>query len=251
MAELHRVDIKSIEQDVDWDVGVRKNIRTWITFARDTLLLAPKATQDLFRLDEFIKLWESYWNWLRTWEKDYSPSPLVFAHNDTQYGNLLRLKSPPPPPRPVHHQASNLVIRYWSCLRHLFQIIVVDFEYASPNPAAFDIANHFHEWAADYHSDVPWKLHPAAYPSHQQRRNFYDAYLFSALGSLPSEEQLQMLDFQVRVWSPASHAMWAIWGIVQAREELETGEPADFDYLKYAEQRLIAFTNGVSPLLAG
>jgi len=129
------------------------------------------------------------------------------------------------------------------------QIIVVDFEYASPNPAAFDIANHFHEWTADYHSEKPWKLHPTTYPSHQQRRNFYDAYLSNALGSRPSEDQLRMLDFQVRVWSPASHAMWAIWGIVQAREELETGEPAEFDYLKYAEQRLCGFTKGVISLL--
>jgi choline kinase len=128
---------------------------------------------------------------------------------------------------------------------------VVDFEYASPNPAAFDIANHFHEWTADYHSDRPWALHTEGYPSHQQRRNFYNAYLLSALGSPPTEEQLRMLDFQVRVWSPASHAMWAIWGIVQAREELETGETAEFNYLRYAEQRLRGFTDGVAPLLEG
>jgi choline kinase len=127
----------------------------------------------------------------------------------------------------------------------------VDFEYASPNPAAFDIANHFHEWTANYHSDKPWMLVENAYPSHLQRRNFYEAYLLGVLGSPPTEDQLSMVDFQVRVWSPASHAMWAIWGIVQAREELETGEVAEFDYLKYAGQRLHAFMKAVDTLLQG
>lgn len=126
---------------------------------------------------------------------------------------------------------------------------MVDFEYASPNPAAFDIANHFHEWTANYHSSSSWELDPRAYPSHQQRRIFYEAYVHGFSGSFPSEEQLQLLDFQVRAWSPASHAMWAIWGIVQAREEFETGEAAEFDYVSYAEGRVKAFRDAVVSLL--
>jgi choline kinase len=127
----------------------------------------------------------------------------------------------------------------------------VDFEYSSPNPAAFDIANHFHEWTADYHSPTPWRLQPSVYPSHYERRIFYKAYLQGLAGSQPSEDQLCLLDFQVRAWSPASHAMWGIWGIIQAREELETGEDAEFDYLKYAEGRLTAFSEGVVSVMTG
>jgi len=235
MAELHRVDIKSIERDPDWDLGVRKNIRSWIPCAREILLLAPKNIQSTFDLNGFIKLWEKYWNWLRNWEKEYGTSPRVFAHNDTQYGNLLRLKVQPHS-RPSYHQ-----------------IIVVDFEYASPNPAAFDIANHFHEWTADYHSATPWKLQPSAYPTLQQRRTFYESYLQTLSGIKPSEEDLQLIDFQVRVWSPASHAMWAIWGIIQAREELEAevDEETEFEYLKYAQCRLISFSESVLSLVKG
>ena len=125
----------------------------------------------------------------------------------------------------------------------------MDFEYASPNPAAFDIANHFHEWTADYHSAMPWKLQPSVYPNHHQRRTFYESYLRTFSGIKPSEEQLRLLDFQVRVWSPASHAMWAIWGIIQAREELETDEDAEFEYLKYAQCRLNSFTENVLSLV--
>jgi choline kinase len=120
MAELHRVDIKSIEQEPDWDVAVRKNIRSWITPARESLSFAPKTTRDLFCLDEFVKLWEAYWNWLRAWEKDHGASPTVFAHNDTQYGNLLRLKAATPSSRPPHHQVSES--SFASSMAHAFDL---------------------------------------------------------------------------------------------------------------------------------
>lgn len=31
---------------------------------------------------------------------------------------------------------------------------------------------------------------------------------------------MQRLEAEVRVWEPCSHAMWAVWGIVQAKEDL-------------------------------
>ena len=132
----------------------------------------------------------------------------------------------------------------------------MDFEYASPNPAAFDVANHFHEWTADYHSEQPHILHPERYPTAEQRRNFYDAYITHSLPSAPTgapaspadlrketmEAQLTRLDRQVRMWSPASHGMWALWGLIQAREFLEgtDGEP-EFDYVGYARCRMESF----------
>lgn len=39
-----------------------------------------------------------------------------------------------------------------------------DYEYASYNPVAFDIANHFCEMTADYHSEEPHLLNFALYP---------------------------------------------------------------------------------------
>lgn len=105
MAELHQVDIKMIEEDSVWDLGVRRNIRAWITPARETLLRAPPSVRRTFDLGEFVRIWEQYWNWLRNWEKEHGISPRVFAHNDTQYGNLLRLKSSPSS-RPPHHQVN-------------------------------------------------------------------------------------------------------------------------------------------------
>lgn len=65
-------------------------------------------------------------------------------------------------PAPLHHR-----------------IVVIDFEYASPNPRAYDIANHFQEWRADYHHPtLSWSLtHHGSYPDAQQRRKWLRAYV--------------------------------------------------------------------------
>lgn len=142
------------------------------------------------------------------------------------------------------------------------QIIVVDFEYAAPNPAGYDIANHFHEWTANYHSDVPHLLHPERYPTLEERQNFYRAYLIHQqapqlsstavdISSEALQAQMDQLDSQVRAWSPSSHAVWALWGLVQAREVLEgkDTEP-EFDYVAYAQCRLAGFRRELKALLA-
>ncbi|MCI34731.1 kinase superfamily protein, partial [Trifolium medium] len=43
-------------------------------------------------------------------------------------------------------------------------ITIIDYEYASYNPIAYDLANHFCEMAADYHSDTPHVLDYSKYP---------------------------------------------------------------------------------------
>lgn len=129
----------------------------------------------------------------------------------------------------------------------------MDFEYASPNPAAFDIANHFHEWTANYHGETPHLLDPTRYPAPEERFNFYRAYLShynpSSTSSEPMPDQERRLEAQVRAWSPASHGMWALWGLVQAREALDgtDGEP-EFDYVGYAQCRMEAFRRELSAL---
>ena len=141
------------------------------------------------------------------------------------------------------------------------QIIVVDFEYASPNPAPFDIANHFHEWTTSYAGPVPHVLDPARYPSLDERRNFYRAYLTHASAGSAEREghregegegehdgaalaaEMDRLESQVRAWSPAAQAMWAVWGVVQAREFVEGQDESEpeFDYLGHSQCRVDAF----------
>jgi choline kinase len=129
----------------------------------------------------------------------------------------------------------------------------VDFEYAAPNPAAFDIANHFHEWTANYHGDHPERLDPSMYPNPAERRNFYTGYLAAQNSDgAVVQADLDVLDAQVGAWSPASHAMCAIWGLVQAREQLEgaTSE-GEFDYVAYSRCRFRLFQDEIAHLGVG
>jgi len=126
------------------------------------------------------------------------------------------------------------------------QFIVIDFEYAAPNPRGYDIANHFHEWRANYHHPtLSHSLQPHyPYPSIEQRNNYYRAYLSIDIGDHRekvnaskdvSQDRVDALEREVRLWSPACSVFWSIWGIVQAEEQVAglldgTGE-IDFDYL--------------------
>ncbi|KAF9452547.1 protein kinase subdomain-containing protein PKL/CAK/ChoK [Macrolepiota fuliginosa MF-IS2] len=243
MAEFHSVDIDVVEGE-SWELGATKNVRSWLAPARDILVL-PSLPEDIKReldLDDFCLAWDRYSRWLCKVDDVHSGSKRVFAHNDAQYGNLLRLKHP--------KEGAN---------DHR-QIIVVDFEYAAPNPASYDIANHFHEWTANYHSDKPHLLDASRYPTLDERRNFYLAYLrhtyFStkehqhiASSDAELESVIAKLDRQVQVWSPASHASWALWAIVQARDDLENdNRTPEFDYIGYARCRMAGFLRELKQL---
>jgi choline/ethanolamine kinase len=54
-----------------------------------------------------------------------------------------------------------------------------DYEYASYNPIAFDIANHFCEMTADYHTDKPHILDYSKYPGAWPYTNVLNVSLLS------------------------------------------------------------------------
>lgn len=124
---------------------------------------------------------------------------IVFCHNDLQYGNLLRITG-------EEH----------NCLA------VIDFEYAGPNPRAFDIANHFNEWMANYHESPSHAIDASSYPSFAESENFLTEYIrFGKViarreDPVVSQEEVRQLRQSVDLWRAMSHAQWAIWGIVQA-----------------------------------
>lgn len=106
MAELHQVDIAVVEQqtppasptfgggsDVVWPIAVTKNVKSWLAVAREVLSLpaVSEETRMALNLDQFRTEWDQYIRWLGKAEKRQGSSPIVFAHNDAQYGNLLKL----------------------------------------------------------------------------------------------------------------------------------------------------------------
>ncbi|KAM0253277.1 hypothetical protein ACHAQJ_007373 [Trichoderma viride] len=104
---------------------------------------------------------------------------LVFAHNDTQYGNILRI-------RPDDEKSPLLV----PANKHK-QLVVIDFEYAGPNTAGHEFANHFTEWMYNYHDPLtPFACNADRYPSLEEQKRFIRAYVdhrpkFPLAGSTP------------------------------------------------------------------
>ncbi|KAI7873525.1 kinase-like domain-containing protein [Mucor mucedo] len=141
-------------------------------------------------------------------------SPIVFAHNDTQYGNVLQLEN------------TN-------------ELVVVDFEYAGYNPRGFDLANHMCEWAYNYHSDQPAAMNMSLFPTYEEQIRFLKAYLETpskfdnpAINGVTPES----LQKECTMWLMASHLSWGLWGLIQANQS-----EIDFDYFLFSTQRLNAF----------
>ncbi|KAK2152901.1 hypothetical protein LSH36_315g03165 [Paralvinella palmiformis] len=135
-------------------------------------------------------------------------SPTVFSHNDLLLNNI------------VYDEKKECCY-------------FIDYEYAGFNYQAFDIGNHFCEWAGveeldyDRYPDKPTQL--------RWLRHYLKAYK-KRRGDpnvMPTDDELEALYVQVNQFSLASHLMWGVWAIVQARYST-----IDFDFLEYSKLRL-------------
>ncbi|GAM82095.1 hypothetical protein ANO11243_000740 [Dothideomycetidae sp. 11243] len=147
----------------------------------------------------------------------------VFAHCDLLLGNVI-IEPSAPHSRINGHTANNASVHF------------IDYEYSSPAPAAFDLANHFAEWAGmdcDYN----------AIPTSSTRRDFITHYAKSYIqhsrlensdgwhdASLqePVDELCKLVDLYRGV--PGFY--WGVWALIQAQIS-----QIDFDYASYAEER--------------
>ena len=66
---------------------------------------------------------------------------------------------------------------------------LIDYEYAGPNPVAYDIANHWCEYAADYHGHEPYLLDYSRFPSKEQQLEFTTAYAAAVRALKPSNQE--------------------------------------------------------------
>ncbi|KAL2858106.1 kinase-like domain-containing protein [Aspergillus pseudodeflectus] len=211
----------------------------------------------------FRKAVEDYRKWLvvSSGGVEEIKHQLVFGHNDTQYGNLLRMEP---------SQQSPLLLPE----NEHKQLVVIDFEYASANPPGLEFANHFTEWCYNYHdTERPWACNARVYPTPEQQHQFITAYLTHRPGlggrASPSitplmrplstststmtpldlnaspdmapqrqtdierahqdslEAEAQFLMRQTRLWRVLNSAQWVAWGIVQAKvPEVEDDDEA-------------------------
>lgn len=106
MAELHQVNVDDVEgpSPSGHEDSVKKNVETWLPRAREvlSLLAAQPSPSRGFDIDAFTDQWKKYVQWVSTVEANEGASPRVLAHNDAQYGNLLRMN--PHPRNPKGHR---------------------------------------------------------------------------------------------------------------------------------------------------
>lgn len=180
------------------NVTLWNRLRDWLSTAKR---LCPPEQAKEFRLcalgEEISEL-----------ERKLSTNQRIgFCHNDLQYGNIM-----------IDEETRSITL--------------IDYEYASYNPVAFDIANHFSEMAADYHTETPHILNYSKYPDLEERQRFVRRYL-SFSGDHPSDDDMKQLLNDVEKYTLASHLFWGLWGIIS-----EHVNEIDFEYLEYGRQRL-------------
>ncbi|KAH8554959.1 kinase-like domain-containing protein [Umbelopsis sp. PMI_123] len=176
-------------------------------------------------------------------------SEIVFCHNDVSHRLSIDIYTASI--REAHTEMLFHKTQYGNILRMKDEdgdLVLVDYEYAGYNYAAFDIGNHWCEWTANYHAEDPALIHLDQYPNEEQQMRFTRAYIKERV--LPTmlcdeelEEKAAALASEARKWSVASHLMWGLWGLVQASQS-----EIEFNYYKYAMQRLTAFREGLAKL---
>uniref|UniRef100_A0A3Q3EDZ1 ethanolamine kinase n=1 Tax=Labrus bergylta TaxID=56723 RepID=A0A3Q3EDZ1_9LABR len=129
-------------------------------------------------------------------------SPTVLCHNDLLTKNII-----------YNHKEG--------------MVKFIDYEYADYNYQAFDIGNHFNEFAGV--NDVNYSL----YPSRELQRDWLTAYLESYKHSsgrevAVTEAEVTQLYIQVCKFSLASNFFWGLWAILQSRFS-----SIDFDFQRF------------------
>ncbi|KAK8088253.1 hypothetical protein PG997_003214 [Apiospora hydei] len=108
-------------------------------------------------------------------------------------------------------------------------VAFIDYEYATPSPAAFDLANHFAEWGG-FDCDF------TVLPTRTQRREFIAEYIkayFAQLPNKPADVDLNSEIDKIRRVQGLPGFYWGIWALIQA-----TISQIEFNYAEYAEIRL-------------
>ncbi|KAF9243045.1 hypothetical protein DTO006G1_3853 [Penicillium roqueforti] len=141
---------------------------------------------------------------------------LVFSHCDLLCANVIVLPSENGVPTPEDGVAP---------------VNFIDYEYAVPAPAAFDISNHLAEWGG-YDCDYNMM------PTKSVRRQFLTEYTksYCEQRGLDASSQAEIVD---RLYEDVDRfrgipgLYWGVWALIQAQIS-----QIDFDYASYAETRL-------------
>ena len=111
------------------------------------------------------------------------------------------------------------------------EIQLIDFEYGGLNFIAFDIANHFNEYAGGTDDGIP---RYSQFPNENMQKVFIESYLRAVAEIEPTELDVRKLGLEVQAFVLVNHLYWGLWAINQASVE----GCRSFDYLLYATNRI-------------
>ncbi|XP_067387612.1 ethanolamine kinase 2 isoform X2 [Emydura macquarii macquarii] len=138
-------------------------------------------------------------------------SPIVLCHNDLLCKNII-------------YNETEEHVRF------------IDYEYAGYNYQAFDIGNHFNEFAGV--SEVDYSLYPSRDIQLQWLRHYLQSYKQLSQkdrgggGGVVSDKELETLYVQANQFALASHFLWACWALIQDKYST-----IDFNFFRYARLR--------------
>ncbi|OIW12568.1 hypothetical protein TanjilG_04732 [Lupinus angustifolius] len=193
MREFHRLHMPGPRKVHLW-----QRIRNWLSEVKTLCFPKDIIFFGLDNLDEEINMLEKL--------SSEGYQDIGFCHNDLQYGNIM-----------MDEETKSITL--------------IDYEYASYNPVAYDLANHFCEMVADYHTDTPHVLDYTKYPELDERQWFISIYL-SSEGKKPSNAKVDQLVNAAEKYTLANHLFWGLWGLISSYVN-----KIDFNYREYARQR--------------
>ena len=262
LADLHRKNVPNglleYEEDVEGAGEIWTRIDKWISLAQ------RQKNNDTSCMLENMK---KEWDWLKeelgpstvteTSEGEESEDSIqklainfcrevVFTHMDLQSLNILTPLEKSPDfsisslcPTSSDDNEDNEK-------EDLAVIRVIDFEYAGLNPRAADIGNTFCEYC-DMNNLKP--KYEKEYPTEAEQNMFLKTYLKNANQDLYNyldghsggpemawEEFLTEMRLSVGKHALLSHLGWAVWAVGQS-----TLSSVEFDYLRYAEIRMLGY----------
>ncbi|KAF2131604.1 kinase-like protein [Dothidotthia symphoricarpi CBS 119687] len=197
----------------------------WTTMQKWIQALPTSTTAQQDRRDLLMRELESLTKMLGDTPGIGGSNPFIFAHCDLLSGNVIIEPSPSSAAASRRSSASSGSEEPETAASVSF----IDYEYATPAPASFDIANHFAEWGG-FDCDF------SVLPTRHVRRAFLREYLqsFSTHQNRTYKEtELEELFDQVDRFRGVPGFYWGIWALIQAQIS-----QINFDYASYAEVRL-------------
>lgn len=224
VANLHLLNFKGARTERELDpnteqIFIFNKIRQLIDLLKeDFKTTMDKMTDEYLSKTPSLNAIRTELNSLQTAIKAYTEkhnSLVVFSHNDLLMGNII-------------YNPNDKTVKF------------IDYEYGGLNYQAYDIANHFNEFAGVEEPDYSF------FPDEAYQFKWVKIYLDSFYSKVnryfirQSNDELTTVDdslvkqfcHEVNLFTLASHFMWAVWSLVQAQNS-----HLDFDFVKYANIR--------------